>query len=342
MVYTEAVRPMSLKISVVIPAYKSAPWLEQTIGSVLGQTYPLENLELIVVDDASPDDTVRVARKLLEASSIKSQVIVREKNMGVTANRNAGWRLATGDWIQFLDHDDVLMPHKLELQASYAASAAEDVAVVYSAWQSLELIDGSWQPTGPVRAPNVDEDTIPRILKDDSFGYVGPTLIRRSALVAVDGFEEQPNLGEDSNLMFRLAIGGGKFRGTWAKEGHAFLYRQTPGSLWKSYAKNLLALWNLLLTFRMVEQFLREQRPGQELPQDIRRALASQYGRRAPFFLDREPDKFRTIQTWLDALGYPIPPNLNRGLRLASEVVGYHNALRVRAKYRGLVDKLRG
>jgi glycosyltransferase involved in cell wall biosynthesis len=114
---------MTLRISVVIPTYKSAPWIEQTIGSVLQQTYPLENIELIVVDDASPDDTVAVTRGLLDAAPIKSQLIVREKNTGVTANRNAGWRAAAGDWIQFLDHDDALMAHKLQLQADRAARA---------------------------------------------------------------------------------------------------------------------------------------------------------------------------------------------------------------------------
>jgi glycosyltransferase involved in cell wall biosynthesis len=333
---------MALTISVVIPAYKSAPWIEETIGSVVKQTYPLEDMELLVIDDASPDDTVRVARSVLDASPLKSKVIVREKNAGVTANRNAGWRQAAGDWIQFLDHDDVLMPHKLKLQAEYAARAAEDVGVVYSSWRSLELIDSSWQPTGPVKAPNVDEDTVSGLLKDEGFGYVGPTLIRKSALASVDGFEERPNLGEDSNLMLRLAMGGWKFRRAVSDEGHAFLYRQTPGSLWKSYAKNLVALWNLLLTFKMAEDFLRKQQPGQELPDEVRRALASQYGRRAPFFLGPEPEKFRTIQTWLAALGYPIPPNLRRSLQLACKVIGYRNTLRLRAHYQRVVEMTRG
>lgn len=333
---------MSLTISVVIPAYKSAPWIAETIGSVLQQSYPVENTELILIDDASPDDTVGVARRVLEASPLKHQIIEREKNMGVTANRNEGFRAAAGEWIQFLDHDDVLMPHKLELQAGYAAKAAAEVGVIYSSWRALELTDGRWQPTGPVRSPNVDDDPIYGILKDDGFGYVGPTLIRKSALLSVDGFELRPNLGEDSNLMLRLAMDGWKFRSVSSGGGHAFLYRQTPGSLWKSYAKNLDALWNLLLTFKMAEDFLRQQKPAGQLPDPVRRVLASQYGRRAPFFLDAEPEKFRTIQAWLTALGYPTPPDLRRSLRLASKVVGYDNALRLHAHYRRAREMLRG
>jgi glycosyltransferase involved in cell wall biosynthesis len=331
---------MSLSISVVIPAYKSAPWIEETIRSVLRQTYPLENVELIVVDDASPDDTVAVVRKLLEASTLKSQLIVREKNAGAPANRNAGWRAAKGDWIQFLDHDDALMPHKLQLQADCATQAPEDVGLIYSSWKSLELIDGTWQPSGPVNAPFVDDDTVPQILIDPTFGYVGPALMRKSALLAVNGFEEVPNLGEDTNLMLRLAMAGWKFRAAHS-QGHAFLYRQTPGSLWKSYAKNLGALWNLLLTFRSGEQFLRGQQPGRELREDIRRALAAQYGRRARFFVEPEPEKFRIIQSWLDNLGYPVPPDLGKGMTLASKVLGYGNALRLRAKFVSLREQRR-
>jgi glycosyltransferase involved in cell wall biosynthesis len=331
---------MPLKISIVIPTYKSAPWLEQTLGSVLRQTYPLEHLELIIVDDASPDDTVAVARRLLDSAPIKSQLIVREKNTGVTANRNAGYRAASGDWIQFLDHDDMLLPHKLELQAGCIAQAPDDVGLVYSSWRSLELIDGTWQPSGPVNAPYVDEDTVPQILMDATFGYVGPTLMRKTALLAVNGFEEIPNLGEDTNLMLRLALAGWKFRAA-RSEGPAFLYRQTPGSLWKFYAKNLPALWNLLLTFRTGEQFLRGQQSDGKLRDDVRRALAAQYGRRAPFFLDLDPEKFRTIESWLAALEYPVPPDLGRGMSVAAKLLGYGNALRLRAKYRTAIDKLK-
>lgn len=331
---------MTPTISVVIPTYKSAPWIEQTIGSVLEQTYPREHLELIVVDDASPDATVAVARKLLEASGLKHQFIVREKNMGVGVNRNAGWRAATGDWIQFLDHDDVLMPHKLKLQAECAAQVPGEVGVIYSSWRSLELIDGSWQQTGPVKAPNVDDDIVPGILCEHAFGYVGPSLIRKTAVSAVGGFTEIPNLGEDTDLMLRIAIAGWTFRQA-VSEGQAFLYRQTPGSLWKSYSRNLNALWNLVQTFRSGEQFLRQQQADGGLRPDVRRALAAQYGRRAQFFLEREPEKFRIIQTWLDDLGYPVPPDLGRSMELASRLLGFRNAVRLRAKYVGLRDQLR-
>jgi glycosyltransferase involved in cell wall biosynthesis len=323
-------------ISVVIPTYKAAPWLEETLGSVLHQTYPFENIEIIVIDDASPDDSVDVAKALLEGAKIKSRVVAREKNAGPAANRNAGWRMATGDWIQFLDQDDVLVPHKFKLQGELAARAGDDVAVVYSSWQSLELREGTWQPTGPVNAPRVDEDTVLRILQEVAFGYLGPTLIRRSALAGIDGFEERPNIGEDMNMMLRLSMAGGKFLEARSEGGAAFLYRQTPGSLWKVYIKNVVAMRNLLHTFRLAEEFLRTQQSGGRLTDEARFALGLRYGRFGDFYLEHDPESFRELEAWLHGLGFAYPPTLGRGMKAAAKVLGYRNALRARAKYRQL------
>jgi glycosyltransferase involved in cell wall biosynthesis len=155
------------------------------------------------------------------------EVIVCGRNTGVGATRNTGWKRATGEWIQFLDADDLLAPRKIELQASYATRSPGDTAVVYSRWQRIGLVDGRWRPTGPLVSPSVDEDTVVGILKDADFGYVGPTLIRKSCLHAVGGFDEHLRLGEDLDLMLRIAMAGGRFRGV-PSEDALFFYRQTP------------------------------------------------------------------------------------------------------------------
>src|SRR6185369_6888432 len=247
---------MSPSITVVIPTYKASAWLEETLQSVVAQTYPSQNLDLIVVDDASPDDTVEVAKRFLHGRSIQTRILPQTKNAGVPTTRNLGWRAAAGEWIQFLDQDDLLAPHKLALQAAVAEKAEPGVAVIYSNWQHYLLENGSWRAAGPVNAPFIDDDPVLRILQNPTFGYVGPTLIRRSFLEKTGGFELKPNIGEDTDLMFRLAMSGGGFREA-RSDGPAFFYRQSPGSLWRAYFKNKVAMRNLLLTFRHVEEHLR-------------------------------------------------------------------------------------
>ena len=94
---------MDNRISVIVPAYNAAPWLSESIDSLLAQT--CKNMEILVVDDGSTDNTPQV----LAGYGDRIRVI-RQKNAGVTAARLAGVSAAAGDWIGFLDADDVAEP----------------------------------------------------------------------------------------------------------------------------------------------------------------------------------------------------------------------------------------
>lgn len=324
---------MSVRVSVIIPTYKAAPWLEATLESVVRQTFPAHDLELIVIDDASPDDSVAIARKFLQQHSLNSRVVQREMNSGVAATRNAGWKLANGEWIQFLDQDDLLAPHKIELQARCATEAPADVAVVYSNWQYFLLEDGKWQASGALNAPFVDDDPILQILEQWSFGYVGPALIRKSFLRLIGGFEEKPNIGEDTELMLRLAMAGGGFREARSEQA-AFFYRQSPGSLWRAYAKDRVAMRNLLKTYRRVDEFLRRQSPNGALSKRARKALARRYSASADYYLENDPGSFQDLIGWFAELGVRYPPDATRGMRFLASLVGYERGLRLRSAYR--------
>jgi len=325
---------MPVKVSVVIPTYKSARWVETTLESVIAQTYPAHLIEIIVVDDKSPDDSAGVARRFLEKHAPgRSRVVAHQQNRGAGANRNSGWRLATGDWIQFLDADDLLAPHKLQLQAEAAARAADDVAVVTSNWQHYEEMNGAWQPTGPINAPFVDDAPIERILNDLAFGYVGPTLIRKSFIEKVNGFVEEPNLGEDCDLMLRIAMAGGAFHSAPSPTA-AFLYRQWPNSLWRSYIMNVVAMRNTLHTFHNVEQFLRAKDPRGQLSASARLGLAKRYSRWPHFFRERDPESYASLIRWLRGLGYHCPLGTRWPTWCLSSVIGYDNAVRIRTVVR--------
>ena len=110
---------MPASISVVIPCFRQARFLGDCIGSLQAQTYP--DWEAIIVDDGSLDDTSNVAQQLVAADSRVR--FVQQSNAGPSAARNLGLSLARGDWIQFLDGDDVLLPAKFEKQISVLRSA---------------------------------------------------------------------------------------------------------------------------------------------------------------------------------------------------------------------------
>lgn len=104
------------KVSIIMPNYNCEKFLEETINSVLNQTY--YDWELLIVDDCSTDDSVEIIRKYIEQDD-RIKLFINEKNSGAAASRNWALREATGRWIAFLDSDDLWLPEKLEKQLAF-------------------------------------------------------------------------------------------------------------------------------------------------------------------------------------------------------------------------------
>ena len=100
-------------ISVIIPAYNNDRYLSEAVTSVLRQSY--QNFEIFIIDDKSTDNTLSCARAFAE-QDYRVRVIANHKNLGVAQSRNIGIEAADGDYIAFLDSDDIWMPDKLERQ----------------------------------------------------------------------------------------------------------------------------------------------------------------------------------------------------------------------------------
>ena len=169
------------RISVVIPAYKAIGTIDAAIRSVLAQTVPPH--EIIVVDDGSPDETAaHVARNY---PSIR---LLRQANAGCGMARNTGAAVAEGDWLAFLDADDIWLPRKLERQIPETAD--DKVAVV--ACRSLG------QKAPPFLASPAFEDFWQR-----NQIVVSSCLVRRAAFEQLGGFWSR-RACEDYHLWLRL------------------------------------------------------------------------------------------------------------------------------------------
>ena len=97
---------MRIIISVIIPAYNSASRIKFTLESIIAQDWP--ELEIVLVDDASSDDTVKIADEILSSSHRKFLIHKNINNMGVSASRNTGLKLSHGEYISFIDGDDII------------------------------------------------------------------------------------------------------------------------------------------------------------------------------------------------------------------------------------------
>ena len=119
---------MKALVSILIPAFNAERWIAQTLRSAIEQTW--ESKEIIVVDDGSVDETVAIARQF-ESDLVQ---VVRQSNQGAAAARNKAFSLCRGDYVQWLDADDLLAPDKIEKQMEALGGAESRRILLSSEW----------------------------------------------------------------------------------------------------------------------------------------------------------------------------------------------------------------
>jgi len=182
-------------ISVIIPAYNKSRLTVKTVESVLNQTY--QPIEIIVVDDGSTDDT----RGQLSRYADKIQYVYKE-NGGACSARNLGFKLSKGDYIGFLDCDDVYHPEKVQLSVNYLEDHPDD-GWVHTA---VDFIDEDGAIVGGCDSPKSrDQGRITRQLILRNYVCNSTPLIRRSCLEKVGAFDETIFTPADWDLWLRLS-----------------------------------------------------------------------------------------------------------------------------------------
>lgn len=187
-------------VSIVTPFYNCKKFFQETIQSVFTQTY--ENWELLLVDDNSIDGSTEIALRYAAEYPQKVRYFEHEdhQNRGQSASRNLGVRNARGEYIAFLDHDDVWLPDKLERQASIMDSLPE-AGMIYGATQYWHSWTGKLEDKHRDHVPElpVKPGTLvapPKLLLDSyplgtgKAPCTGSLLMRREAVERAGGFEE--------------------------------------------------------------------------------------------------------------------------------------------------------
>ena len=177
-------------VSVIIPVFNGEIFLEDAIKSVLNQNY--DNLECIVVDDGSIDGSAAIAKKH------ERIIYLHQEHKNVAAARNLGIQKASGEYLAFLDADDIWDTHKLETQINYME---ENPDIDYSVTKhSLFLTEGLKDFPQWVRTNHSEEETI---------AYIPSSLIvRKSAFEIVGNFDESYRISDDSDWFLRARDAG--------------------------------------------------------------------------------------------------------------------------------------
>jgi glycosyltransferase involved in cell wall biosynthesis len=197
---------MRLRVSALIPTYNRREHTCRAIDSVLAQTLPVD--EIIVVDDGSTDGTADEV-----CGRYGSRVaVIRQKNAGVSAARNCAIRAARGEWLAFLDSDDVWLPEKLALQFDAVAKlGAGEFGACFTdcAFCGNESMRLSAFAAAGLESPakfGALADPAKYVLARHPVMFVQNLLVRRALIEELGGFDETMVVSEDTDLLFRLAL----------------------------------------------------------------------------------------------------------------------------------------
>ena len=185
------------KVSVIIPTYNRANYVGEAIESVLAQTY--QDYEIIVVDDGSTDNTREVVQKYSDRMKYLYQ-----DNRGEPGGRNTGILVSQGEYLVFLDSDDLLMPTKLEEQVAFLDSNPE-IGVVYS---DTYLCDETGRLLGlqsDIVSHRLQSGNIFEELLRGGFIPINSAMVRRACLDDVGLFDEARPMSPDWELWLRVA-----------------------------------------------------------------------------------------------------------------------------------------
>ncbi len=222
-------------VSVIIPVYNSERYIEETLSSVFDQT--ISCYEIIVIDDGSTDDTFHIIQ------NYKKKIrYVRQDHKGVSAARNRGLSLARGDYVAFLDADDLCKLGKLQKQIDILEKNSQ-IDYVHSGWCRIDENNKEIKQVKPwLYAPILD---LISWLKYQPV-FLGAILFRKSCFKELDSFNEQLLQAEDTDFLLRLAQNGAN--GTWLKE-LTVCYRFHEESLTRNTLQKVMSVNEVINAF---------------------------------------------------------------------------------------------
>jgi glycosyltransferase involved in cell wall biosynthesis len=313
-------------VTVVIPTFNAATFIEETLASVAAQRYPA--IEVVVADNGSTDDTVARVR----ASGIVDRILTVSAR-GPSAARNACLDAARGEMLQFLDAYDLLEPDKITRQVDVLAESGASV-VWAPFWRYERDAAGTFRPSQRVE-PAIGADVTASLLRPDGFLQLGALLLRRTGPIAFARFEQVRRVVEDVRYLLELALAGADFVRSPGDSG--LLFRQHDGPR-ASKADAVEFALSCVDNARRCETVWRERA---ELSEDRIAVLTEVYLFALRTLHGRNREAFAGVLAHLSALNPRYRDRLPARLRVAARLLGYPAAESVASAYRALTSSLR-
>lgn len=212
-------------VTIILPVYNVEKYIGDCIESIINQTF--KDFELIIVDDSSPDKSIDIARDMLNKTSVKYTILERP-NGGLSAARNTGIKKAQGDYLAFVDSDDVISPYYLETLYSDANRFNTELSIASFTWVNEQTKKEYDQRK--IVGELVDKRAfLYKVLRRKVFNYFGCFLISRKYILKNNlFFDESVFFGVDQAYMWRLMVNVNRYT---YNEKVVYNYFERPGSI---------------------------------------------------------------------------------------------------------------
>jgi glycosyltransferase involved in cell wall biosynthesis len=282
---------MNPLVSILIPAYNAEKWIAETIRSALAQTWPSK--EIIIVDDGSRDQTLAVARGFAS----KDVSVLTQPNQGASAARNKAYSISQGNYIQWLDADDILAPDKIERQMHALGSCRSNRTPLSSGWGHFMY---RWEKAEFVATP-LWEDLEPaewlcRKLELNLHMQPATWLVSRQLSDAAGPWDERLSLDDDGEYFCRVLLASDGVR--FIPEARVY-YRLAGVSSLSNVDMSDKKLESLCLSMKLHVSYLRSL----EDTDRVRRACQSYLQRWVICFYPKRLDLAEQLQELAVAMG---------------------------------------
>lgn len=207
-------------VSIIVITYNSSKYVLETLESAKAQTY--QNIELIISDDCSTDDTVDICRTWVEknkARFVRNELITVPANTGIPANCNRGVKASKGEWIKLIAGDDALFEDSISLYTRFIHNSIDDISIIHSnssyyadEFDELKLIKIRDLSNDLITKQNITSQIQYEVLLRDCYINTPTVFIKRVVISDAGYFDESFPLMEDWPMWLKLSKAGFKFQ----------------------------------------------------------------------------------------------------------------------------------
>jgi len=304
-------------VSILIPAYRAAPWIAATLRSALGQTW--SNKEIIVVDDGSPDETFEIAKGF---AGPRVQVVM-QRNAGASSARNWAFELAQGDYVQWLDADDLLAPDKVARQMQTSAEIGDSRMLLSSPFATFmhRLSKAAFHPTALWNDLSPLEWLL-RKMGQNLHMQTSTWLVSRELTQAAGPWDTRISLDDDGEYFCRVLLASSGVRFV---PGASVFYRASGPTRMSNVDMSNKKLESQFLSMQLHVQYLRSLEDSERVRQACRYYLQTWL----PYFVPERMDLVAQLREMARALGGELEnPGIRPKYAPVARIFGYPTAKR--------------